>query len=59
MFEIKFDGNCDTGHDQLKYDMNIVCTTPHIDLSDDDMRVDADITHLNSLQRIERLNLSQ
>jgi len=55
MFEIKVDGNCEAGHDQLKYGLNLVCTTPHVELGEEHMRVDADITQLNSIQRIERV----
>ena len=55
-FELKLDGNCDAGTDQLTYELNITCTTPHRELREDDLKVDADVTQLNSIQRIERVH---
>ena len=55
VFELKLDGECEAGHDQFKYDFSMTCVTPHIELREEDMRVDADVTQLNSIQRIERV----
>ena len=55
LFELKLNGDCEAGHDKFQYDLNMTCITPHIDLTDEDLQVDADVTQMNSMQRIERV----
>ncbi|MBE6604861.1 MAG: DUF2357 domain-containing protein, partial [Ruminococcaceae bacterium] len=55
LFELKLDGKCEAGHDQLTYSMSFSYLTPHVELSAEDLEVHADISRLNAMQRIERV----
>ncbi|MBR5250466.1 MAG: hypothetical protein IKV38_00395 [Clostridia bacterium] len=54
-YEMKFEGSCTAGHDEIEYDFSMNYVTPHIELTSEELQVGADITNLTSMQRIERL----
>ena len=55
MLEVRLDGNFDTGKDQVAYKMEFSYTTPHVDLADEDLKINADVSQLSSMQRVERI----
>ncbi len=55
VFEFKMDGECEAGNDRLTYSLEMSYVTPHVELSEDDLKLDADVTNMTSLQRVERV----
>lgn len=55
MLEMRLDGNFDTGKDQIAYKLEFSYITPHIDLADEDLKINADVSQLSSMQRVERI----
>lgn len=53
--EFRVDGNFDTGRDQISYKIEFSYTTPHINLADEDLKINADVSQLSSMQRVERI----
>ena len=53
--ELRLDGNFDTGRDQVAYKVEFSLTTPHVDLADEDLKINADVSTLSSMQRVERI----
>ena len=54
-YEIKMDGSCSAGHDEISYAFSMNYSTPHVEVSGEELAVGADVSNLTSLQRIERL----
>lgn len=54
-FELKMEGTFSAGIDKLHYETVIQFDSPHGDLSDMDLMVNADTSQLNAMQRIERI----
>ena len=54
-YEIKMDGTCSAGHDEISYAFSMNYSTPHVEVSSEELAVGADVSNLTSLQRIERL----
>ena len=54
-FELKMDGDFVAGIDTLRYGLSLQFDSPHRDLSDMDLMVNADTSQLNAMQRIERI----
>ncbi len=54
-YELKFDGNCTAGRDEISYDFSMNYVTPHVELTSEELQVGADVSNLTSMQRIERL----
>lgn len=55
MLAMRLDGAFDTGRDQISYKLEFSYTTPHIDLADEDLKINADVSQLSSMQRVERI----
>ena len=55
MLEMRLDGKFDTGKDQVAYKLEFSYTTPHVDLADEDLKINADVSTLSSMQRVERI----
>ena len=55
VLEMRLDGNFDTGKDQIAYKLEFSYTTPHVDLADEDLKINADVSQLTSMQRVERI----
>ena len=55
MLEMRLDGKFDTGKDQVAYKLEFSYTTPHVDLSDEELKINADVSTLSSMQRVERI----
>ena len=55
VLEMRLDGNFDTGKDQIAYKLEFSYITPHIDLADEDLKINADVSQLSSMQRVERI----
>ena len=55
MLEMRLDGNFDTGKDQVAYKVEFSYTTPHVDLAEEDLKINADVSQLSSMQRVERI----
>ena len=55
MLEMRLDGSFDTGKDQIAYKLEFSYTTPHVDLADEDLKINADVSTLSSMQRVERI----
>ena len=55
LFELKLDGDCEAGHDHFTYEINVSCTTPHIQVRDEDLDLNADISQMSAMQRIQRV----
>ena len=55
MLEMRMDGSFDTGKDQIAYKLEFSYTTPHVDLADEDLKINADVSTLSSMQRVERI----
>ena len=55
MLEMRLDGKFDTGKDQVAYKVEFSYTTPHVDLADEDLKINADVSTLSSMQRVERI----
>ena len=55
MLEMRLDGSFDTGKDQVAYKLEFSYTTPHIDLAEEDLKINADVSQLSSMQRVERI----
>ena len=55
MLEMRLDGNFDTGKDQIAYKLEFSYTTPHVDLAEEDLKINADVSQLSSMQRVERI----
>ena len=55
MLEMRLDGSFDTGKDQVAYKLEFSYTTPHVDLADEDLKINADVSTLSSMQRVERI----
>ena len=55
MLEMRLDGKFDTGKDQIAYKLEFSYTTPHVDLADEDLKINADVSTLSSMQRVERI----
>lgn len=55
LLEMKLNGQCDAGQDVFTYNMEISCLTPHAELSEEDLNLNADTSKLNAMQRIERV----
>ena len=53
--EFRVDGNFDTGRDQISYKIEFSYTTPHINLAEEDLKINADVSQLSSMQRVERI----
>jgi hypothetical protein len=54
-YEIKMDGSCSAGHDEISYAFSMNYSTPHVEVGREELAVGADVSNLTSLQRIERL----
>lgn len=48
------DGNCNVGVDKFTYNLDMRLESPHEDVADDAL-INADISNMTHLQRIERL----
>ena len=55
ILEMRLDGSFDTGKDQVSYKLEFSYTTPHVDLADEDLKINADVSQLSSMQRVERI----
>ena len=55
VLEMRLDGSFDTGKDQVAYKLEFSYTTPHVDLADEDLKINADVSTLSSMQRVERI----
>ena len=55
VLEMRLDGSFDTGKDQIAYKLEFSYITPHIDLADEDLKINADVSQLSSMQRVERI----
>ena len=55
MLEMRLDGSFDTGRDQIAYKLEFSYTTPHVDLAEEDLKINADVSTLSSMQRVERI----
>ena len=55
MLEMRLDGKFDTGKDQVAYKLEFSYITPHVDLSDEELKINADVSTLSSMQRVERI----
>ena len=55
MLEMRLDGNFDTGKDQIAYKLEFSYITPHVDLAEEDLKINADVSQLSSMQRVERI----
>ena len=55
ILEMRLDGSFDTGKDQVAYKLEFTYTTPHVDLADEDLKINADVSQLSSMQRVERI----
>ena len=55
MLAMRLDGAFDTGRDQISYKLEFSYTTPHVDLADEDLKINADVSQLSSMQRVERI----
>ncbi len=55
VFEFKMDGECDAGKDRLTYSLSMAYVTPHVELSENDLKIDADVSNMTPLQRVERV----
>ena len=55
VLEMRLDGSFDTGKDQVAYKLEFSYTTPHVDLADEDLKINADVSQLSSMQRVERI----
>ena len=55
MLEMRLDGSFDTGKDQVAYKLEFSYTTPHVDLAEEDLKINADVSQLSSMQRVERI----
>ena len=55
MLEMRLDGSFETGKDQVAYKLEFSYTTPHVDLADEDLKINADVSTLSSMQRVERI----
>ncbi len=54
-YEMRIDGSCTAGHDEISYDFSMNYATPHVELTSEELQVGADVSNLTSMQRIERL----
>ncbi len=54
-FEYQLDGNCTIGGDRVNYHFSMNFDTPHEEVKDDDKLLNADVSLMTPLQRIERL----
>ena len=52
---MRLDGSFDTGKDQVAYKLEFSYTTPHVDLAEEDLKINADVSQLSSMQRVERI----
>ena len=55
MLEMRLDGSFETGKDQIAYKLEFSYTTPHVDLADEALKINADVSTLSSMQRVERI----
>ena len=55
ILEMRLDGSFDTGKDQIAYKLEFSYTTPHVDLAEEDLKINADVSQLSSMQRVERI----
>ena len=55
VLDMRLDGKFDTGKDQIAYKLEFSYTTPHVDLADEDLKINADVSTLSSMQRVERI----
>ena len=55
MLEMRLDGNFNTGKDQIAYKLEFSYITPHVDLAEEDLKINADVSQLSSMQRVERI----
>jgi hypothetical protein len=55
MLEMRLDGHFETGKDQVAYKLEFSYTTPHVNLADEDLKINADVSTLSSMQRVERI----
>ena len=55
MLEMRLDGNFEPGKDKVAYKLEFSYTTPHVNLADEDLKINADVSTLNSMQRVERI----
>ena len=55
MLEMRLDGNFETGKDKVEYKLEFSYTTPHVDLADEDLKINADVSQLSAMQRVERI----
>ncbi len=55
MLEMRLDGKFETGKDQIAYKMEFSYITPHVDLAEEDLKINADVSQLSSMQRVERI----
>lgn len=53
--EIRLDGKFDTARDQIQYKLEFSCTTPHVDLAEEELKINADTSQLSNMQRVERI----
>lgn len=55
MLEMRLDGKFETGKDQVAYKLEFSYITPHVDLAEEDLKINADVSQLSSMQRVERI----
>ncbi len=55
IFEFKMEGDCEAGNDRLNYSLSLSYVTPHVELSESDLKIDADVSNMTPLQRVERV----
>ena len=55
MLAMRLDGAFDTGRDQISYKLEFSYITPHVDLADEDLKINADVSQLSAMQRVERI----
>ena len=55
MLEMRLDGKFDTGKDQVAYKLEFSYITPHVDLAEEDLKINADVSQLSAMQRVERI----
>ncbi len=53
--EFRIDGKCETARDQIQYKLEFSCTTPHVDLAEEDLKINADTSQMSDMQRVERI----
>lgn len=54
-FAYSISGETAAGHDNIKYSLSMEMNTPHVDVTEQDILLNADVSQMTNLQRVERI----